>query len=77
MSAAGFRSENIPSIILACKSDIQRMDLSETTRAVELFGDVVEVSSRTEEGKSKMRKIIEVIIRRIGMFDMGVLSLFY
>jgi len=62
----GYRALDIPAIVLACKSDLENHILPvNALRIVQPYCGIIEATTKTEEGKSKMRRSIEVMLRLI------------
>ncbi|KLO20265.1 ras GEF [Schizopora paradoxa] len=62
----GYRALDIPAIVLACKSDLEIQILPvNALRIVQPYCNIIEATTKTEEGKSKMRRSIEVMVRLI------------
>lgn len=57
----------IPTVVLACKSDLERhVDPQEAAHFLELYDNgLVEVSNTSEQGKKKMRQAFEWLIKAV------------
>lgn len=65
-TVVGYRALDIPAIVLACKSDLENHILPvNALRIVQPYCGIIEATTKTEEGKSKMRRSIEVMLRLI------------
>ncbi|TDL28449.1 ras GEF [Rickenella mellea] len=63
---AVYNKLKVPTMVLACKSDLAKaVSPEEALKKVQHFAGIVEVSNRTENGKSKMRKCVDHLIRAI------------
>lgn len=55
-------------MVLACKTDLEkRIDSEEAARIVEQYAKIVEVSQHSDEGKGRMRKAVDVLVRQVSM----------
>lgn len=66
LNLAGYDSLSIPSMVLACKSDLdKRISPSDALSIIQKFAGLVEVSSQTESGKKKMRRSLDLFIKML------------
>ena len=60
----GFNAMRLPAIVLACKSDLQKLiSPNDALLIVQPYAGIIEVSSETDSGKSKMRRCVDVFVK--------------
>ena len=65
MSTAGLKALSIPTMVLACKVDLEkRIESEDAARILEKYAKIVEISQYSDEGKSRMRKAVDVLVRQ-------------
>ncbi|KAH8120383.1 ras GEF [Phellopilus nigrolimitatus] len=63
---AGYQALDIPTLVIACKSDLEkRVPPGDAVRAVDQYSRMIEISQYTDEGKVRMRKAVDVLVRDI------------
>ena len=63
---AGYDSLNIPTMVLACKSDLEkRISPSDALSTIQKYAGLVEISSQTDSGKKKMRRSLDLFIKML------------
>ena len=61
---AGYHNQATPTIVLACKSDLQKLiSPNDALLIVQPYAGIIEVSSETDSGKSKMRRCVDVFVK--------------
>lgn len=63
-------------MVIACKVDLEkRIDSESAACVVQRYAKIVEISQYTDNGKSRMRKAMDVLVRQINA-DKGLLSVY-
>ena len=53
-------------MVLACKADLEkRVDSETAARLVDEYSKIAEISTHSDEGKGRMRKAVDVLVRQI------------
>ncbi|KAL5495208.1 hypothetical protein ACEPAI_671 [Sanghuangporus weigelae] len=63
---AGFKSLSIPTLVIACKADLEkRLPPEDAALAVNPYSKLTEVSCYSDEGKRRMRKAVDWLVKRV------------
>ncbi|KAL5535574.1 hypothetical protein ACEPAF_3668 [Sanghuangporus sanghuang] len=63
---AGFKSSSIPTLVIACKADLEkRLPPEDAVLAINPYSKLTEVSCNSDEGKRLMRKAVDWLVKRV------------
>ncbi|KAI5124641.1 hypothetical protein M0805_004250 [Coniferiporia weirii] len=63
---AGYKSLKMQTMVIACKADLEgQIHPEDAARVVDQYSKIAEVSQYSDEGKSRMRKAVDILVRQI------------